>query len=76
METTTKTHRPRRPRKSTSSTVIRLEIQDSKGHPRWVTADVVDLTDAGVALDLVTPLSPGATLVVRGKLGEDRKSVV
>jgi curved DNA-binding protein len=71
VETTTKTHRPRRPRKSASSTVIRLEIQDSKGHPRWVTADVVDLTDAGLALELVTPLRPGATLVVRGKLGEN-----
>jgi len=71
VEATAKTQRPRTPRKPASSSVIRLEIQDNKGHPRWVTADLVDITDAGLALRLLTPLRPGSTLVLRGKLGEN-----
>ncbi len=70
METSAKTHRPRTPRKQASSSVVRLEIPDNQGHPRWVTADLVDFSDAGLALGLLMPLKAGSTLIVRGKLSE------
>ncbi len=42
------------------------------GHPRWVTADLIDITDGGFGLVLMTPIAAGSTVVVRGKLGEQR----
>lgn len=70
METITKTQRRRTSRKPGDSSVIRVEIKDGMGHPRWVTADLVDLTDGGFGLALRTPLKSGSTLVVRGKFGD------
>jgi len=71
LETSTKTQRPRTPRKQGSSSVVRLEIPDNQGHPRWVTADLVDFSDAGLALGIMMPLKAGSTLLVRGKLSEN-----
>ena len=44
---------------------------DGMGRPRWVTADLIDNTEHGVGVSLVTPLQTGSTITIRGKLGED-----
>jgi curved DNA-binding protein len=74
MEATAKTQRRKAPRKSADSSVIRIEMKDGMGNPRWVTADLIDIIDGGFGLALRTPLKPGSTVVVRGKLGEKRSS--
>jgi curved DNA-binding protein len=74
MEATAKTQRRKAQRKPADSSVIRVEMHDGLGNPRWVTADLVDIIDGGFGLALRTPLKPGSTVVVRGKLGEDRTS--
>jgi hypothetical protein len=70
METATKTQRRRTSRRPADASVIRVEIKDGLGHPRWLTAGLLDLTDGGFGLALRTPLKPGATLVVRGRFGD------
>jgi hypothetical protein len=72
MEATAKTQRRRAHRKPADPSVIRLEMKDGMGNPRWVTADLLDITDGGFGLSLMTPLKSGSTVVVRGKLGENR----
>jgi hypothetical protein len=72
MEATAKTQRRRARRKQADSSVIRIEMKDGMGNPRWVTADLVDIIDEGFGLALRTSLKPGSTVVVRGKLGENR----
>ena len=47
-------------------------MTDGMGNPRWITADLVDLSEAGFSLSLRTPLKSGTTIVVRGKLSETR----
>ena len=42
------------------------------GNPRWVTANLVDVIGGGCGLALLTLLKSGSTVVVRGKLGENR----
>ncbi len=74
METATRTQRRRMSRRPADAAVIRLEIKDGMGHPRWLTADLVDLTDGGFGLALRTPLKSGSTLVVRGRFGERHDS--
>lgn len=74
METTAKTQRRKTPRKPADSSVIRIEMKDGMGNPRWVTADLVDVVDGGFGLVLRTPLRSGSTVVVRGKLGESPTS--
>src|ERR1700689_4772084 len=74
METATKAQRRRMSRRPADASVIRVEIKDGMGHPRWVTADLVDLTDGGFGLALRTPLKSGSTLVVRGRFGERHDS--
>jgi hypothetical protein len=54
--------------------VIRVEVTDKIGAPNWVTADVVDIIDGGLGVNLTTPLRSGATVLVRGKSAEDRTS--
>ncbi|MEP6962394.1 MAG: DnaJ domain-containing protein [Acidobacteriota bacterium] len=70
MEATTKIQRRRVQRKPADRSVIRIELKDHKGNARLATADLVDVSDGGFGLSLMTPLKPGATVVVRGKLGE------
>jgi DnaJ-domain-containing protein 1 len=42
------------------------------GNPRNITADLVDWSDTGMNLALVAPIKPGTTILVRGKLGDER----
>ena len=42
------------------------------GNPRNITADLVDWSDTGMNLSLVAPIKPGAVIMVRGKLGDER----
>ncbi len=70
MEATAKTQRRRGPRKPADANVIRVEMKDGLGNPRWLTADLIDLNAGGFGLALMTPLKPGSSVIVRGKLGE------
>jgi len=71
MEATAKAQRRRAHRKLANSSVVRIELKDGMGNPRWVTADLVDIIDGGCGLALMTLLKSGTTVVVRGKLGEN-----
>jgi curved DNA-binding protein len=70
LEATAKTQRRRVPRKPADAAVIRVEMKDGLGNPRWLTADLIDINEGGFGLSLMTPLKPGSSVVVRGKLGE------
>jgi hypothetical protein len=72
MEATAKAQRRRSTRNPADASVIRIEMKDGMGNPRWVTADLIDITDGGFGLALMTPLVSGSTVVVRGRLGEQR----
>jgi hypothetical protein len=72
MEATAKAQRRRATRKPADTSVIRIEMKDGMGNPRWVTADLIDITDGGFGLALMTPIVAGSTVTVRGKLGEHR----
>jgi curved DNA-binding protein len=74
MQTTDRTQRRKAHRKPADASVIRIEMKDGMGNPRWVTADLVDIIEGGFGLALRAPLKPGSTVVVRGKLGENRTS--
>ena len=56
-------------------------MNDGRNGSGWVTAKLLDIIDSGCGLALTTPLEPGSTVLVRGKLGEshaadDRKADV
>jgi curved DNA-binding protein len=70
MEATAPTQRRRAHRKPADSSVIRIEIKDGMGNPRWVTADLLDITEDGFGVAVMTPLKPKSTVVARGKLGK------
>jgi len=73
MSTTQRDQRRRALRRNVSTpSVIRLELKDGMGHPRNITADLVDWSDTGMSLTLVAPIKPGAIITVRGKLGDER----
>lgn len=57
-------------RKTSDRSVVRIELKDGMGHARWVTADLIDRSEQGVGVSLMTPLKSGLTLQVSGKLGE------
>lgn len=40
------------------------------GHPRWITADLVDFLETGFGVALLTPLQTGSTVLVVGKMGD------
>ena len=71
MPATAKTQRRKIHRKTSDRSVVRIELKDGLGHARWVTADLVDRSEQGIGVTLMTPLKVGLTLLVRGKLGED-----
>ena len=62
-------------RKKRDPHVIRLQIKDRMGNPKWVTADLLDTSDGGIGISVLTPLAPGSTLEVRGKFGEGRSEI-
>jgi DnaJ-like protein/PilZ domain-containing protein len=47
-------------------------LKDGMGNPRWVTADLTDLSETGIGISLMTPLQVGSTVVVRGNFGAVR----
>jgi len=64
-------------RKKSDAQVIRLQLKDRMGNPRWVTADLLDISPGGgIGISVLAPLAIGTQIVVRGKLGEDRAEVV
>jgi curved DNA-binding protein len=75
MPTTAKTQRRGANRKTSDRSIVRIELKDGLGHPRWVTADVIDRSEQGIGVSLMTPLKYGLTLLVSGKLGEDQSDV-
>jgi len=73
--TTAKAQRRKNNRKATEPLVIRIEMKDGMGRPYWITADLIDRSDSGLSVSLMTPLATGSTLFVRGKLGEDQTDI-
>jgi hypothetical protein len=73
MSTTDKMRR-KSERKPTDPSVIRIALNDRLGNVRWVTADLADCSENGIGISLRTPLTPGSTILVRGKLGGDHGS--
>ncbi len=62
-------------RKTNDRSVVRIELKDGLGHARWVTADIIDRSEQGMGVSLMSPLKSGLTLLVSGKLGEDLTEV-
>lgn len=52
--------------------VVRIELKDRMGNPRWITADLLDISETGIGVSIMTPLQTGTTIVVRGDLGNGR----
>jgi curved DNA-binding protein len=75
MPTTDRAQRRRTNRKTSDRSVVRIELKDGLGHARWVTADLVDRSEQGIGVSLMSPLKCGLTLQVSGKLGEDQSDV-
>jgi DnaJ domain/PilZ domain len=67
--------RRREGRKKANARVVRLQLKDRMGSPRLVTADLLDISENGISIALLTPLPIGATILVRGNLGENRANV-
>jgi curved DNA-binding protein len=40
------------------------------GNPKWLTADLLDTSQGGVGISLLTALTAGSKVVVRGKIGD------
>ncbi len=45
------------------------------GNARNITADLVDWSETGLSVTLVAPIKPGAIILVRGKLGDERVEI-
>src|ERR1700692_126105 len=75
MPGTAKTQRRKASRKTSDRSVVRIELKDGLGHARWVTADIIDRSEQGIGVSLMTPLKSGLTLRVSGRLGEDLSDV-
>ncbi len=71
MQTTATGQRRRANRLPSEPRVIRVELKDGLGHSRWVTADLLDTTEGGFGIALMTPLRSGSTVVVRGRIREE-----
>lgn len=69
MITTETAQRRRTLRKKSDHQVIRLQFNDRMGNPKFVTADLLDVSDGGMAISVLTPLTVGSTVLVRGKWG-------
>jgi DnaJ domain/PilZ domain len=74
--TTTETIQRRKdPRKKNGSQIVRLQVNDRMGNPKWVTADLLDASEGGIAISVLTPLAIGSQVVLRGKFGESRSEL-
>ncbi|HEV2198336.1 MAG TPA: DnaJ domain-containing protein [Bryobacteraceae bacterium] len=76
MATRQTAQRQRPSRTKSIGRVIRLQLKDNLGNPRWVTADLLDVSGNGMGLSTRTPLTAGSKIVVRGNLGDHRTDVV
>jgi curved DNA-binding protein len=76
MPTTETTERRRANRKKSGAQVIRLQIKDRMGNPKWVTADLLDTSEGGIGISLLMPLVIGSKIVARGQLDESRSEVI
>jgi curved DNA-binding protein len=63
-------------RQKNGAQVIRLQIKDRMGNPKWITGDLMDISERGIAISVLTPLAIGSRIVVHGKLGESQSDVV
>jgi DnaJ domain len=68
MESTPRKQRRRAHRKAASASVIRIEVKDGMGNPRWVAAGLVDIIDGGCGVELTTSLESGSTVVMEDHL--------
>jgi len=68
--------RPRPSRKKSLGHIVRLQLKDRMGNPRWVTADLLNVSDSGIGLSTRTQLTVGSKIMVRGNLGDHRTDVV
>jgi curved DNA-binding protein len=68
--------RRRETRHKSDGHVIRIQLKDRMGHPKWVTADLVDTSENGIGVSILTPLVVGSKIVVRGKLGANSGELV
>jgi DnaJ domain/PilZ domain len=75
MSGTAKLQRRKSNRKTSDRSIVRIELKDGLGHARWVTADIIDRSEQGIGVSLMSPLKSGLTLLVSGKLGEDLTEV-
>ena len=74
--TTTDTSQRRKDsRKKGDPQVIRLQINDGMGNPKWVTADLLDNSEGGIAISVLTPLAVNSKVLLRGKFGESRSEL-
>jgi hypothetical protein len=72
MKAAAKKLRRRARRKPAVPSVISIQTNDGPGNRCWVTAGLVDVIDSGCGLVSMSLLRSGTTVVVRGKLAEDR----
>jgi hypothetical protein len=73
--TTETAERRRDARRKRDARVVRLQMNDRMGNPKWVTADLLDVSEGGIAISVLTPLVAGAKVMVRGKFGDDQNEM-
>ena len=76
MPTKEGSERRRETRHKSDVRVIRLQLKDRMGHPKWVTADLVDVSENGIGISILTPLVTGSEVLLRGKLGSNSAELV
>jgi len=76
MPTGESVQRRKESRRKGDAHVIRLQIKDRMGNPRWITADLLNDSGHGIGIAVRTPLTIGSQVVIRGDLGESQTSVV
>ncbi|MEO8100196.1 MAG: DnaJ domain-containing protein [Acidobacteriota bacterium] len=67
--------RRRSNRKKADARVIRIQFNDRMGHPKWLTADLIDVSETGARIALMTSLNVGGRITVRGKLDDNRPAL-
>ena len=75
MATKVRGERRRASRKASDPSIVRVETKDGMGRSKWITADLIDSSETGIGISLVTPLEAGATVPVRGTFGANRPNV-
>ncbi len=62
-------------RKAGDRRVVRVETKDYLGHPRYITADLLDSSEIGLGVSLRAPLEAGSSIVIRTNLDTNRTNV-